>query len=159
MGSFPIYAKTFLYDYIFKILPSRKWYPLSITSRWVGRILFRVTYVHDINWSIFSFTMAFMRLWVTLKVFCSKLYNFCLEASHCKRVELSTSPTLAEELLEAKKGKGSLLSSYAPGKVICASIDGPTLSWCGRGNLKRKGVLGDMLWTWVVQDQREARGD
>lgn len=53
-------------------------------------------------------------------------------------MELSTSPTLAEELLEAKKGKGSLLSSYAPGKVVRASIDGPTLSWCGRGDLKRK---------------------
>lgn len=31
-------------------------------------------------------------------------------------MELSTSPTLAEELLEAKKGKGNLLSSYSPRK-------------------------------------------
>lgn len=46
-------------------------------------------------------------------------------------MELSTSPTLAEELLEAKKGKGNLLSSYAPEKVVCASVDGPTLMCAG----------------------------
>lgn len=82
-------------------------------------------------------------------------------------MELLTSPTLAEEVLEAKKGKGNLLSSYAPGKVVRVSVDGSTLmcvrirpirlSWWGRGDLKRKLVLGDMLWAWVVQEPREAR--
>lgn len=168
MGSFPSMPKLFSTVTFLKFCLRANDIHYLLQVDGLAEFLFRVTYFHDIVWSIFfSFTMALMRLWVTLKVFCSKLYNFCLEASNCKGMELSTSPTLAEELLEAKKGKGNLLSSYAPEKVVCASVDGPTLmcvrvrpirlSWWGIGNLKRIGALGDMLWAWVVQETREAR--